>query len=521
MRQRRHLSARRVLYNTWRSRPVLLSAPSSVSLASACERHIGDRQRRHGRSSGRSAPHNSGWGGGGERTTTGFLRGQSASSVRVLHWGAKAAQQPGAASATRGRQYSYRAQVRRGGLARGGGAGRLGARPRAQQRCSRRASGHRRPLIAHWGRGGVPCGSAPRNTERVLGCGVCVSRGSAGHACREGRQYSTGSSGLLIQPRQQEGDLQQAPGGHQWQFVRAGLHRGRFCIAAGARPLRAAVRRLELLPREQRAPSRSRRRHRFCSLARHSARVRRRGVPRLRLPDPVWPIDDRLCRTTVVATRSSDPSRTIVPSLDGRYHDAPQDIAKFEAPPIGFGSRLNTMLTAAAYALKRGQGFQLSAGVCPIEHRDQPFCFFQPSSQCRGEDVRLVQAAEQDYHASLYPWRAHSRSQLFELHADICAKLAIPCGAQFGDGAAMLPMWRAVARLVYRVQPDVMGAIKGGGGAARVGAQRQLRGDARAPRRQGGRAPSRRDRSACESSGAARGLKATRLRAADATVRGV
>ena len=176
--------------------------------------------------------------------------------------------------------------------------------------------------------------------------------------------------------------------------------------------------------------------------------------------DPVWPIDDRLCRTTVVATRSSDPSRTIVPSLDGTYHDAPQDIAKFEAPPIGFGSRLNTMLTAAAYALKRGQGFQLSAGVCPIEHRDQPFCFFQPSSQCRGEDVRLVQAAEQDYHASLYPWRAHSRSQLFELHADICAKLAIPCGAQFGDGAAMLPMWRAVARLVYRVQPDVMGAIQ-------------------------------------------------------------
>ena len=176
--------------------------------------------------------------------------------------------------------------------------------------------------------------------------------------------------------------------------------------------------------------------------------------------DPVWPIDDRLCATTVVATRSSDPSRTKVPSLDGKYHDAPGDIVRFEAPPIGYGSRLNTMLTAAAYALKRGQGFQLSAGVCPIEHRDKPFCFFQPTSQCRGGDVALVQAAEQDYKASIYPWRAHSRSQLFNLHADICGKLSIPCGAKFGDGAAMLPMWRAVARLVYRVQPDVSRQIR-------------------------------------------------------------
>ena len=176
--------------------------------------------------------------------------------------------------------------------------------------------------------------------------------------------------------------------------------------------------------------------------------------------DPVWPIDDRFCDTTVVATRSSDPSRTMLPWLDGGYYDAPGDIRRFKNPPVGFGSRLNTMLNAAAFALKRGQGFQLSAGVCPIEHREQPFCFFQPTSQCRGGNVTLVQAAEQDYHASIEPWKAHSKSQLFKLHASICGKLSIPCGAKFGDGAAMLPMWRAIARLVYRVQPDVSRKIR-------------------------------------------------------------
>ena len=107
-----------------------------------------------------------------------------------------------------------------------------------------------------------------------------------------------------------------------------------------------------------------------------------------------WPVAD--CTTTVVPSRLE---------IGGQYdpaagHDWDELGAnpmmqgyEMQFPPLGLGSRLSTMLNAAAFALKRGQGFQMSAMACPLESRHQPFCFFRPVSKC-GTEVQVVPAAD-------------------------------------------------------------------------------------------------------------------------------
>ncbi len=169
-----------------------------------------------------------------------------------------------------------------------------------------------------------------------------------------------------------------------------------------------------------------------------------------------WPVTE--CTTTVVPSRLLMAGGVPDPAAG---HD--QGGGPMLLPPLGLGSRLSTMLNAAAFALKRGQGFQLSAMACPVEARRQPFCFFQPTSKC-GSEVQVVEASTgPDYYMSQHPWHPpHDRQaqqDLRDVRTVACQKLRVPCDGAT-EAASMLLMWRALAGRVLRVQPDAMRAVQ-------------------------------------------------------------
>ena len=82
-----------------------------------------------------------------------------------------------------------------------------------------------------------------------------------------------------------------------------------------------------------------------------------------------WPVVD--CVVTIIPTR-----RAYLMDPSSEMH--------------GFGSRVNTALALAPYAMVKGFGFQMSGKTCANEHRSKPHCFFQPASTCGSRVLHMV-----------------------------------------------------------------------------------------------------------------------------------
>ncbi|CAD7946399.1 unnamed protein product [Amoebophrya sp. A120] len=113
---------------------------------------------------------------------------------------------------------------------------------------------------------------------------------------------------------------------------------------------------------------------------------------------------------------------------------------------LGYGSRINTWLRVTNLAIHVGHGFQLSQHSCPVEHRGHPHCFFQPASKC-GRQFRTMNSDgwvfEPDYYAAC---RFLLGEQAPREEMDVCSR-------------DELYMYRAIARRVLKVQPDVLHVI--------------------------------------------------------------
>jgi len=112
---------------------------------------------------------------------------------------------------------------------------------------------------------------------------------------------------------------------------------------------------------------------------------------------------------------------------------------------LGWGSKVNGMLVEAPGALVRGHAFKMSAKVCPVELRDRDDCFFQPVSACASE-VRYT---------GIGPF-ATPKDDAQRYAVEAC-RLLNPSNANCSNH---LEAWRQVARVVLKVQPDVLAAVK-------------------------------------------------------------
>ena len=135
---------------------------------------------------------------------------------------------------------------------------------------------------------------------------------------------------------------------------------------------------------------------------------------------------------------------------------------------LGWGSRVNSMLTVAPYALLNGYGFQWPVHICADADRTHPHCWFQPLSAC-GERAEQL-CPEKDTFGSCGAWlnrfptrEEHITKKYHEPTADeierACGSAAALIGSN-ADGCASkedgaLLAWRVIARLMMRPQPEI------------------------------------------------------------------
>ncbi|CAD7954770.1 unnamed protein product [Amoebophrya sp. A25] len=142
--------------------------------------------------------------------------------------------------------------------------------------------------------------------------------------------------------------------------------------------------------------------------------------------DTEWKVAQRVdgCPGTIVPTRTIFLNR---PMMSGH---------------LGYGSRVNTWLRVTNLAIHVGHGFQLSQHSCPVEHRGQAHCFFQPASKC-GTDFQTINSDgwvfEPDYWAVC---RFLLGPHALREEMDVCSR-------------DELYMYRRMARMVLKVQPDI------------------------------------------------------------------
>ena len=158
---------------------------------------------------------------------------------------------------------------------------------------------------------------------------------------------------------------------------------------------------------------------------------------------PLWPV--RTCIVTLIPTR---------PGLAD--HD-----------DLGWGSRVNTLLTTAPFALANGYGFQWPSHICAMADRQHPHCFFQPLSHC-GQRAEQVCPDEKTFGACTSwlnrPYRADHVTKAYHQPTDKEITTGCISAATLlqmsGDGCASLAngrllAWRVIARLFLRPQPEI------------------------------------------------------------------
>lgn len=159
-----------------------------------------------------------------------------------------------------------------------------------------------------------------------------------------------------------------------------------------------------------------------------------------------WPW--RNCSLTILATRERH-------ELLGLGHSTGSPM------PLGFGSLLNGVLHAAAFALEHGFGFQHTHFLCPYETRFvAPFCFFAPVSAC-GTAVREIchrkfcdaSAPPPNGEYGPAPWHPLPNRRR------LCSAFSWNATAERECAASDISMWRAVGRLVLQLQPEIQDRI--------------------------------------------------------------
>ena len=163
-------------------------------------------------------------------------------------------------------------------------------------------------------------------------------------------------------------------------------------------------------------------------------------------------------------------NRTLIPS---RYWYNASFLASGEgvrAAPIGFGSQLIGAVHMAAFALARGEGFQLHNHHCPKQLRQlHSFCWFAPVSTCGETSVNVCQEERSSPRAASYctttidEYVPHLYSRPPPLEAPPILPLAKMCQYLHGSSTSQavnqcardpLYMWRSLAQLLFRVQPE-------------------------------------------------------------------
>ena len=162
---------------------------------------------------------------------------------------------------------------------------------------------------------------------------------------------------------------------------------------------------------------------------------------------PTWPW--RHCDVTLVSTRSQDEIHGVGSSAGNT--------------PLGFGSLVNGMLHTAAFALEYGFGFQPSIQTCPRGGaRAAPFCYFAPVSAC-GSTARQV-CHDRFCDALNVPFSRVARAPVsfraLPNRTRLCAAIGRVSSELAQDCAeSELGMWRAVARLSMREQPELASLV--------------------------------------------------------------